>query len=69
MKKVVLTAVVGFMMLWLSGCMVVECEDYGPPEEVCVVPVPPPPPVEVIYVPGPPRPYHHHYGPPHRWHR
>ncbi len=71
MKKIVLTAVVALSMFWLSGCMVIECEDYGPPDEVCVVPVPPPPPVGVIYVPGPPpRPYHHHqYGPPPRWHR
>ncbi len=68
MKRIVLIAVVAAAMLWLSGCMVIECEEYGPPEPVCVVPVPPPPVVEVI-VPGPPPRFHHHhyYGHPRRW--
>ncbi len=76
MKKIALTVAVVLSMLWLSGCMVIDCDDCGPVEEVCVVPVPPPPPppVGVIYVPGPPRPYYPHprppyYGPPHHWRR
>jgi len=74
MKKIALTVAVALSMLWLSGCMVIDCDDCGPVEEVCVVPVPPPPPVGVIYVPGPPRPYYHHPrpphdGPPHHWRR
>ncbi|MEN6334823.1 MAG: hypothetical protein ABFE01_11215 [Phycisphaerales bacterium] len=67
MKKVVLTAVVALSMFWLGGCMVIDCEDYGPREEVCVAPVHPHPVVEVVHVPGPgPRPHHYH-GHPHGW--
>ena len=70
MKRIVLIAVVAVSLLWLSGCMVIDCEEYGPPEPVCVMPVPPPPVVEVIAVPGPPPwPHHrhHYYGHPRRW--
>jgi hypothetical protein len=43
MRRILLIAVVAFLMLWLSGCMVIDCEDYGPPAGVCVVPVHPHP--------------------------
>lgn len=43
MRRTLLIAVVAFLMLWLSGCMVIDCEDYGPPAGVCVVPVHPHP--------------------------
>jgi len=67
MKKVVLTVVAGLSMFWLGGCMVIDCEDYGPPDVVCVVPPPPRPMVEIVHVPGPgPRPHHYH-GRPHGW--
>jgi len=68
MRRTLLIAVVAFLMLWLSGCMVIDCEDYGPPAGVCVVPVHPHPVVEVIHVPRPgpcPSPYPH----PHSHHR
>ena len=68
MNRIVLTVVVALSMFWLGGCMVIECEEYGPPREVCVVPVHPHPVVEVIHVPGPgPRPHHGH-GYPHGRH-
>jgi len=71
MRRIVLTVAVAVSMLWLSGCMIIDCEDYGPPVGVCVVPVHPHPVVEVIHVPGPgprPHPYPHPH-PPHHGHR
>jgi hypothetical protein len=61
MKRIVLTVVACLSMFRLGGCMVIECEEYGPPPDVCVLPAPPYRVVEVIHVPGPPhRPRHWH---------
>jgi len=64
MKRVALVIVTVVSMVWLGGCMVIECEEYGPPE-VCVVPAPPHRVVEVVHVPGPPPRPHHWHGPRH----
>ncbi len=67
MNKIMLIAVMAALMLWLSGCMVISCDEHRSARAVRVVHVPPAERVEVIQVPGPPpRPHWDHRGP-HGW--
>jgi len=65
MNRILLIIVVAASMLWLSGCMVISCEEHRSARGVCVVPARPHRVVEVVRGPGPgPRPYHDHDHPP-----
>jgi hypothetical protein len=67
MNRVMLIAVVAALMLWLSGCMVISCEEHRSARDVRVVRARPERVVEVIHVPGPPPRPHRDHAHPREW--
>jgi hypothetical protein len=53
-NRIMLIAVVAALMLWLSGCMVIDSEEHCRTRQVRVIHAPPVRTVEVVHVPGPP---------------